>query len=717
MTLSLKTIASLFFLMIACFTPLIWRLVHSGITQPPGILSDALVGLLILLLVNKSNRWFRILIFIPWTLFTLCTFELVAAMQRFPYWQDVHYIADTDFLTNSTSTFSFAYPELSVLFIIAALYCCIFPLKHKVIGYIPIFSLIIIIATSYIFFDNRYNRRETNNGIIGRYSPLHWFLVDAITSPFSRNISTESINIPSGLTTLDMNGTPLFTAGKAKNVLIIALEGIPGMYYPEIAQAMGMVSKETEIPTLAALVKSTTDAMLVPDFSVHSHQTIRGLYSMLCGDFSKLSWTTPKAFELQNNPDRAQDCLPAQMASHGWGTHYLQGANLGFMGKDRFMPLIGFQQVHGSEWFSEANPYPFGWGAVDSVFFRGARTYIATLQKQEQPWMLTLLTVGTHQPYGVPDDIAEQYPSKKIASVALLDQAVGEFIENLGHDKVLEDTLVIITSDESHGSHLAPWISSWGLAVILTPEQLPRIKKGGFGLVDTTVSVLDYFGIQPPSTLKGRSFFRDYITPRAIISSTSSGYRWHTSDNQIFECSADGRCRAGKGDSFLGSHTLQDARFNPDIRALLGAIIAKLDNNLTTNTANTGRKTLQFASGETHNLPEKITSEWAESLVGAQYLDFPAKSRVHVSIKVKAVNAPTDGITLQLLLKQSERPCTDIIPPVFPLLYTGDEKTVEFDFNNPQARNSFSFYLLGAGKDAAIRIDAFEISWNIEGEK
>jgi hypothetical protein len=31
---------------------------------------------------------------------------------------------------------------------------------------------------------------------------------------------------------------------------------------------------------------------------------------------------------------------------------------------------------------------------------------------------------------------------------------------------VLEDTLVIITSGESHGDDIADWVSSWGLAAI-----------------------------------------------------------------------------------------------------------------------------------------------------------------------------------------------------------------------------------------------------------
>ena len=82
----------------------------------------------------------------------------------------------------------------------------------------------------------------------------------------------------------------------------MVLEGIPGMYYPEIGKAIGTQSKEVSMNKLA---ESTPDAMLIPDFVAHSHQTIPGLYPMLCADFSKQSWDTPKAFELQQDPARA----------------------------------------------------------------------------------------------------------------------------------------------------------------------------------------------------------------------------------------------------------------------------------------------------------------------------------------------------------------------------------------------------------------------------
>jgi len=68
--------------------------------------------------------------------------------------------------------------------------------------------------------------------------------------------------------------------------------------------------------------------MNTPDYVLHSHQTIRGLYAMLCGDYDKLDDGTPKGVEMLNQRQRNQVCLPAQLRQHGFSTHFLQGAGL-----------------------------------------------------------------------------------------------------------------------------------------------------------------------------------------------------------------------------------------------------------------------------------------------------------------------------------------------------------------------------------------------------
>ena len=312
-------------------------------------------------------------------------------------------------------------------------------------------------------------------------------------------------------------------------------------------------------------------------------------------------------------------------------------------------------------------------------------------------------------------EVAARYPNRRDAAVAMLDQAVGDFLKGIAADGVLEDTLVVVTSDESHGSQIATWMSSWGIGIVMAPEQerLPRLKGGTYGLVDISASVLDYLRLPLPPTTLGRSFFRDYDAPREMVSYTSGKLRWHTRDDLLYNCISDSsHCRVGKAKSLLGFPPSPLEPDSVESAPLFFARAAVLDNKLIAD----GRPQLmRFANGEIRRLPEKVVNEWSENLVGAQYLDFPERSKIHVAVKVKAVEAGDGGIQLKLNLRQYEYLVTDISYPPFPRLQTGQEAEIAFDFYNPKPRQAFSFHLFGEGRDAAVQIEQFNVTVDRRG--
>ena len=117
-------------------------------------------------------------------------------------------------------------------------------------------------------------------------------------------------------------------------------------------------------------------------------------------------------------------------------------------------------------------------------------------------------------------------------------------------------------------------------------------------------------------------------------------------------------------------------------------------------------------AARSENFRKKIKNEWTDNLIGAQYLDFPENSKVHVDIRLKAVSAQKDGIQMKLTLRQFEKEVTTIEHPPFPLLHAGEEGHIQFDFENPQARQAFSFHLVGEGHDSSIQFNKFEVTIN-----
>jgi hypothetical protein len=691
----------LFLLAIPFYLPALLRVVlHDG-ANAAGVLSDIGLGSLFLCLVLLAPRFLRVILLSLFVAFQISAQEMLAAMQRFPNWQDLHYLTDPTFLGNTGQGLQLAAP-LSAGLMVAALMLALLASTARVSAGKVLAGL--AIGSALLVLQGVANRYDVDTPIASRFNALHWFIRDAVSMPFRGDYATP-LPPPTIFSHTDGSGTRLIGNGKAKNVLIVTLEGLHGGYHPEIRKALGVA--ESNLYTMSALTEQTKDAMLVPNFVTHSHQTIRGLYALLCGDISELSTDTPKAFRVIGDP-RADLCLPAQLAKAGWSTHFLQGAGLAFMNKDRVMPAIGFQQVHGSEWFTGPDEIPFLWGASDPAFFKGARKYINRLQAKKKPWMLTLMTVGTHQPYAAPEELVKEYPNRLMAAVSILDKSTGKFLAGLKADGVLEDTLVIVTSDESHGASFADWVSSWGINIVFAPEQaqLPRMKQGTYGLMDMEASVLDYLALPIPDQVGGRSIFRDYANGREIASYTGGVLRWQTADNTRYECTLMEGCRVCTGAGILGARPANCDWDDQDMDLKLFRMAYALDHIFD---VGGGERVMRFASGQLRDLPEKLRNEWTDNVVGAQYLDFPEGSKVHVSIRLKAPPDNGSDVQMKLTLRAWENEVGGIDYPPFPVLKAGESTALEFDFENTKLMQSFSFHLFGEGIKSRIQIDEFTV--------
>lgn len=336
----------------------------------------------------------------------------------------------------------------------------------------------------------------------------------------------------------DLSGALTIPASTKKpNVLVVVMEGIPGGYLPQNV-ALTQASADFTMPKLA---KWASRGLLVPNFITHRNQTINGLYSLLCADYPRLFDGTLVVQELLAQPPSSSDLfMPEILAQSGYSTTYLQAAELRFMDKDRFMKLLGFQEVLGEEWFSRKKGTFFSrWGINDQDFFVQGLDKIRELRKRGKPWFMTMLTVGTHHPYTLPPQWNESLSlPEKQRSVKFLDQAIDKFLSRLQKEGILKDTLVIITSDESHGMNSDILLAgNWGLCLALTPTtgKKPATNPGLFGLVDIPLSILDYLGLGASADhIAGRSIFRDYMNsaPRPLAGSWGSRL-FVVSDDQL----------------------------------------------------------------------------------------------------------------------------------------------------------------------------------------
>jgi arylsulfatase A-like enzyme len=489
------------------------------------------------------------------------------------------------------------------------------------------------------------------------------WLTRAADLPVARAPSTQGEQVP------DLDGEPLVAFGAAKtNVLLVLLESVSGAYIEPIAAANGRKLIGISMPRLSGIAR---DHVVFTSFIAQQRQTNRGEYAVLCGDLPRLVSAEAKMSELatRTHASGSKRCLPAALAEAGYATVYLQAAPMSFMLKDKFMPRVGFERSLGETYFE--NAYSRNkWGVDDRSFLQQSLQMIDELRSGERPWFLTLLTVGTHHPVNVPRDFTSAAGSNpKWRAFEYLDVAVGEFVAALESRGVLDDTLVLLISDESQGvrrgsNNIQIRLSqSWGFLVAMLPGGEKLRVDVPYAQVDIAGSILDWLGLADYARgFSGRSVFRRYATPRPLVFG-------NTYVNQVGGVSADGQlvlCTEGF-ERCMGAATEDQRLFKSGLQRLPAASVgglAFLRERVAESMRISGPPFAgggEFASGAARDFhlsedpvfPVRDDVDGLQLVFGGQFLSVPANSRIDVELEVEVIGE-AGRVELQHALKSDE---------------------------------------------------------------
>ncbi len=481
-----------------------------------GFISDLVVSFVIALLlvfIFRLKPLAGIVILLLWSLLNYGVYEHVMALGALPSLSNINYLADTTFLRASVLTVS--KPELfvPVVALPAALSWLVFR------GEGTRLRLTFFLFPAIVLFSINIFWKDNGEALMWRQANFVDDNVGWLASFGGSDRPPGSADLVS-LSGADLSGSPVIKLpGSAKNVLLIMLESVSGAHIESAADYHNIESPFT-MPLLSKIANKN---MNYRTFIANQRQTNRGEYSILCGDYPKLTSEVAKMSEVVFAGVK-KPCLPALLNSAGYETVYLQSAPLAFMLKDQFMERIGFSRVYGNEYFLDAYKRST-WGVDDKSYFEQSVEMVAELARAEKPWFLTMLTVGSHDPYNVPEDYTSPYEKDTIGEAfSYLDSALADFLATLEAKGLLKDTLVLLTSDESAGithrtSDLITKLSqNWGFLVATVPEGERMEIDDSFMQVDIPLSVLDYLGLgEMVNEFSGRSLFRKYDKKRKIF--------------------------------------------------------------------------------------------------------------------------------------------------------------------------------------------------------
>ena len=251
---------------------------------------------------------------------------------------------------------------------------------------------------------------------------------------------------PLGISTLSANKIEIQAShGNQKNLIIIYLESFSHVFttserYPNLTPNINQLKSKY--------------SHFDPYIST-AHFTMDGLISSLCGFIPNMA--------LGNNALNTGEknyyfipCLPDILQKAGYHQEFIGGAKKSFAGKTSFLEDHGFDRVWGwedfehQEAFSSKDSHSW-WGLHDDDLFDFTLQKIQQLHSQKTLFHLSVLTLSTHLS-GFPAPSCTPYDEeahKYINAIHCTDQLLGNFINKLDEQDVLNDTVVFITGDHA----------------------------------------------------------------------------------------------------------------------------------------------------------------------------------------------------------------------------------------------------------------------------
>lgn len=613
-----------------------------------GAASDLAVSLVLCALLIGSAVFSRplALLWLPiWTLLNYANYENALALNSLASLRDVNFLADLTFFRGSALWISS--PWLLIATLAAATGLGWLGLRtrpssrdrREALGACALAAALLIVGAVATSGNLAVGWRHTN---FVQHNAAQ-LLIGRGTGP-SQQVADPARAMAQRLPELlaDLEGEPVVELPRpGRNVILVLLESISGAYLPRMAARHRLDSALR----MQRLDRIAGQALAYPTFISHQRRTNRGLYAALCGELPSLQRGVSKMTEYARAGTRR--CLPQLLADAGYRTAYLQAAPLAFMLKDQFMPKSGFDTVYGHEFFDGGYAESV-WGVDDRAFFEQSLPLIESLRASEQPFFLTLLTVGTHHPTILPDDFEPDREFRFARAVSYADLAIGEFIDALTRAGVPEDTLVLISSDESRGlggsrdTISNSLLQHWGFLVAMVPGESPQTLDQPYAQMDLSISILDYLGLADRGAhLFGRSVFRRYAAGRSLFfANVNLGFsgEFDPEGNLLF-CADGSECRG---------FAVDDGRiFSPQRRPLEREADFALLHDIQRLSVGVLSGGIRPQSFELMVAPEFTVAQPTKQLIhGGQNIDLREGQWLEVEIDMTATG--TSGQTVQL---------------------------------------------------------------------
>ena len=214
--------------------------------------------------------------------------------------------------------------------------------------------------------------------------------------------------------------------------------------------------------------------------------------------------------------DNKLPSFPQILKGKGYSTSFFHGAPNGSMGFQAFVNLIGVEKYYGKTEYNNDADYDGIWGIWDEEFLQFWADKMGTFK---EPFMSTLFTVSSHDPYKVPQRYEGKFPKGPLPvyqTMGYTDFALRKFFAKAKTMPWYKNTLFVITADHAatfaHYPQYQTSVGNFSIPILFyAPGDSTMTGRDDTTLVqqiDVMPSVLSYLHYDKPYFAFGKNIFQ-----------------------------------------------------------------------------------------------------------------------------------------------------------------------------------------------------------------
>ncbi len=319
------------------------------------------------------------------------------------------------------------------------------------------------------------------------------------------------------------------------NVVIFILESFGREY-------CGVFNKGTKIPDYEGytpFVDSLAQHSLIfTNAYANGWKSIHGVSSIIAGIPS-----FKDAFTSSPYPKQKIESLVSTLKSEGYDTSFFHGAPNGSMGFLGFGNILGYDHYYGKTEYNNDADFDGVWGIWDEPFFQ---YFNKTLTEKKQPFMATLFSVSSHEPYKVPAKYEGKFPKGKVninQCIGYTDFALKRFFNEAKKQPWYKNTIFVLVADHgntvAYDEYLKEFNRNTVPILFFSPdEKYKGVNDDWAQQIDIYPTLLDMIGYPKPFRSWGRSLISDKQVPPFVVKYSQNVYQFMEGN---YICCFDGK--------------------------------------------------------------------------------------------------------------------------------------------------------------------------------